>query len=64
MEQYKSGTDVNQMLVIPDNKFLRRARSRCLFLSACLNVLVGLQRSDNTKVLCHQKKKKKQKTTD
>lgn len=40
------------MLAIPDHKhkFLRRACSRCLFMSACLNVLVDLQQSDNTVV--------------
>lgn len=45
-----SVTGIHQMLAIPDHKFLRCARSRCLFSSACLNVLVDLQQSDNTVV--------------
>lgn len=50
MGQYRSASDIHQMLVIPGHQFLRCARSRCLFLSACLNVLLDLQLSDNCAV--------------
>lgn len=50
MEQYGSVTDIHQMLVIPDHKFLRCARAHCLLLSVCLYALVDLQQNDNTVV--------------